>query len=323
MNFKQKKFDISFRSFTILALLILFLSILFIYFNYQNKIFETDRIKNILVLQNKKISLLEERINSLRFESDGKVQDLKKKIDAEELLRKTIESKRKIQEEASQQKISNLETKLSGTSISQDLSAIIKNWEPKVAYIECHSVMKNSYLNYTTNGSGIIFKFSDEPIKVLTNRHVLISPNLYDLNYCNVTLSGSNETFVVGASDIEVSLNEYDWGTLIINNPDENMNAVASTFINFCEQKPKLGDTVVVLGYPSIGSKDSVTATEGIISGFDGNYFITSAKVEQGNSGGAAILSKNNCLLGIPTYASLGQVESLARILDIWTIITK
>ena len=107
------------------------------------------------------------------------------------------------------------------------------------------------------------------------------------------------------------------------NNPDKNIKTIASSFLNFCEQKPNLGDGVVVLGYPGIGSTNSVTATEGIISGFDGDYFITSAKVEQGNSGGAAILSKEDCLLGIPTYASLGQVESLARILDIWTIITK
>ena len=87
-----------------------------------------------------------------------------------------------------------------------------------------------------------------------------------------------------------------------------------------CTRKPSVGDSVVILGYPSIGSRTSVTATEGIIAGYDGNYFITSAKVEQGNSGGAAILVKDNCLLGIPTFAQVGKVESLARILDIGTV---
>lgn len=66
----------------------------------------------------------------------------------------------------------------------------------------------------------------------------------------------------------------------------------------------------------------SIAVTEGIISGFEGNYFITSAKVEHGNSGGAAIHVRNNCLLGLPTFAQVGYIESLARILDIRTVIS-
>jgi hypothetical protein len=69
------------------------------------------------------------------------------------------------------------------------------------------------------------------------------------------------------------------------------------------------------LGYPSVGAREGITATDGIISGFDKPYYITSAKIERGNSGGAAIHVKNNCLLGLPTLVVAGQVESLARIL--------
>ncbi len=64
-----------------------------------------------------------------------------------------------------------------------------------------------------------------------------------------------------------------------------------------------------------------MTVTEGIISGFDENYFITSAKVEQGNSGGAAISLKNNCYLGTPTFSTKGNLESLARILDVKVLV--
>ena len=70
------------------------------------------------------------------------------------------------------------------------------------------------------------------------------------------------------------------------------------------------------MGYPSIGSQTDITATEGIISGYDGNYYVTSAKVERGNSGGAAVALKDNCYLGIPTFVQVGDIESLARILD-------
>ena len=84
-----------------------------------------------------------------------------------------------------------------------------------------------------------------------------------------------------------------------------------------CAENPQIGDEVVILGYPGVGSKDSVTATEGIISGFDGDFYITSAKIERGNSGGAAVHVEDNCLLGIPTLTIAGRVESLARILKL------
>ena len=87
--------------------------------------------------------------------------------------------------------------------------------------------------------------------------------------------------------------------------------------VKTCVDKPVIGDQVVILGYPSVGAEEGITATEGIVSGIDDDYYVTSAKIEQGNSGGAAILVKNNCLLGLPTLVVAGKIESLARILPI------
>ena len=81
-----------------------------------------------------------------------------------------------------------------------------------------------------------------------------------------------------------------------------------------------VGAQIVILGYPAIGAKKSLTATEGIISGYDNDYFISSAKVDKGNSGGAAIWLENNCYLGIPTKVFAGTAETLARILDMQAI---
>jgi len=76
-----------------------------------------------------------------------------------------------------------------------------------------------------------------------------------------------------------------------------------------------IGDKLIVLGYPSIGTQGGITVTEGIISGIESNYYVTSAKIDKGNSGGAAVLLKNNCYLGIPSWAKSGSIESLGRIL--------
>jgi len=64
----------------------------------------------------------------------------------------------------------------------------------------------------------------------------------------------------------------------------------------------------------AIFTTKSITATEGIISGFAADYYVTSAKIDHGNSGGAAIEVQRDCYLGIPTYTQT-DIESLARVL--------
>lgn len=100
------------------------------------------------------------------------------------------------------------------------------------------------------------------------------------------------------------------------------------TFPKICSQNLlKAGEEIVVLGYPTIGG-DSILpgvpnlkliTTEGIISNdvssFD-NYFVSSAKIEQGNSGGGAFLKSGNCFAGMPTYVQVGEIESLGRLIN-------
>jgi len=85
-----------------------------------------------------------------------------------------------------------------------------------------------------------------------------------------------------------------------------------------CNSKEvKIGDEIIVLGYPKIGGT-GLTITEGIISGFDTDYYIvTSAKIEEGHSGGGAFLKSTGCLVGMPTFVRLGKIESFARLINI------
>ena len=79
----------------------------------------------------------------------------------------------------------------------------------------------------------------------------------------------------------------------------------------------RFGDKVYVLGYPGIG-EESVTVTEGIISGFLGKHnewVKTSAGIHPGNSGGIAIGAKTGCLFGIPTLVAYDETGSLGQIL--------
>jgi len=286
---------------------------------------ELEKIKEGLgIVQkdtSKKTKDLEKTIIAEREKRTAETKSLEEKIKQAEIKSAAVESARKAQEESAQNKISALEEKISQTK-TYSLSSIISDWRPLIANVECQFRYSDTGRLYQkSSGSGIAIKFGNTPSAILTNKHVLIDGSGYGADSCSAKLLDSGET--LSSSDIRNSAKEYDLGYIYINNPSDYFKNLTSNFPSLCSQKPSLGDEIVVLGYPSIGSKNNLTATEGIVSGFDGNYFITSAKVEQGNSGGAAILLKDNCLLGIPTFVTLGKVESLARILDIWTAVEK
>lgn len=91
-----------------------------------------------------------------------------------------------------------------------------------------------------------------------------------------------------------------------------------------CSETYPIGTKIKIFGYPTIGSDTVITLTEGIISSFEkvGNayYYLTSAKIEEGNSGGLALVDINDntsCTVGIPTFVQSGSIESLGRILTI------
>jgi len=294
-------------------------------------------IAQSLISQQTQIDQIEEELDIAKTDSDKKAKELEnilaseseKRIDETKKLEEKIrqaelrgvktESLIKAQEESAQEKISALEEKISKAK-AYDTTSIISQWKPLIANVQCEFRYSDTgRLYYQTSGSGIAIKFGNTPSLILTNKHVITDSSGYGADSCKTKLLESGET--ISGSDTRSSSKGYDLGYIYINNPSSYLEKLTSQFPDLCSAKPSLGDEIIVLGYPSIGSKDNLTATEGIISGFDDKYFITSAKVEQGNSGGAAILLKDNCLLGIPTFVTLGKVESLARILDIWTAV--
>tara|TARA_Y100000310_G_scaffold341968_1_gene443131 strand:+ start:795 stop:1706 length:912 start_codon:yes stop_codon:yes gene_type:complete len=84
----------------------------------------------------------------------------------------------------------------------------------------------------------------------------------------------------------------------------------------------KLGDPVRIFGYPQTSGGFYLTVTDGIISSFsDEGVILTSAKIDEGNSGGLAVDQKG-CMVGIPiaisegTYQNLGVIISTDLILE-------
>lgn len=215
------------------------------------------------------------------------------------------------------------QTQQQNYSTKPDLVAVIKRWRPLIAYIECNFKYTTGETYLVQSGSGTLWGHTNlNDVLIFTNKHVITDSEGYYPDSCVIKLPDHDKVFYIPLGQkLFTRFNDYDFAIIKIPDPDNYVvNLVNSTKHSlFCDEgKPPLGSSIIILGYPGIGSKIDITATEGIISGYDNNYYITSAKIEHGNSGGAAILIgyKDSCILGVPTFAITGTVESLARILS-------
>lgn len=203
-----------------------------------------------------------------------------------------------------------------------NITEIVGHWRFFTAKVE----------NLTTSesGSGLVVKSSDGNFKILTNKHVVENGTAF-----NIKLPENPIDNILRSNIKYIAHGSADFATISLGNSNEYLkNLIAEgSYRGICSenQKPILGDEIVILGYPMVaGSHTDVTVTKGIISGFEGIYFITDAKINPGNSGGIAINIKNNCYFGIPTYTVTPEynpahspeavTEALGRILDIWKV---
>jgi hypothetical protein len=199
-----------------------------------------------------------------------------------------------------------------------------------------------------TSGSGALWNFSQVPYAILTNRHVV-----KDANTCVVSITNSaNSTIgIFGIKGSIYSFNEStDSAVLTIG---ESLSKESVPVANYNYSVPKLpsctslvpvGSPMIIIGYPAYAKRDAKltidtigtfnviyrTVTNGIISGYDtsqkgdANYFV-SAKIDNGNSGGIALAKDANglCILGLPTWLSVGNYETQGLVQNITNILPK
>lgn len=271
-----------------------------------------------LVLENKnELGQNAEEIKLLQQVNKDSLSKLEADLLIEKEKRISLESSQAKEKTLAQQQISNLKNQIAAEK--DTLINIVNQWEPYVVALECNFNNKlTGELLLQSNGSGLLTKRAGGVIAVLTNRHIITAVALEkdDLaSYCVVKFPQQGISLI--SENIAVLEGGFDWGLVTIDFPNVYTKTLLQNPPKLCSKNPTLGDSVVILGYPSIGDQKNVTVTEGIIAGFDEDYFITSAKVEKGNSGGAAVSLENNCYLGTPTFSRTGEIESLARILDV------
>lgn len=253
-------------------------------------------------------------------------------------IKKELESVKKKTNTIIPQNNNNNSKGISASEISKYLSGVVE--------IDCSFVGDNS-----VQGSGSLWNFDGLKHVVLTNNHVAGEGN------CFMT-ANKEASDKYGGGIYNLGKDRLSWNSLtdvsvlkissiLLENkstPIANLNYNISN-LSMCNSEMSVGSSVIVIGYPvfaksgidlgerGVGSLSNRTITEGIISAYDtsvkynqklphSNYFV-SAKIDSGNSGGIAISKDNKglCVLGIPTWVSVGNYETSGLIQNIHNVL--
>jgi S1-C subfamily serine protease len=151
-------------------------------------------------------------------------------------------------------------------------------------------------------GSGSVVGDSNH---VLTNNHVIASDKECTVDEIRVqTVANSSDvptdSFI---GKVEAQDETIDLAILSLTPMKKSVPVLRPLHLSVANS---VGQNLIVVGFPVVGG-DSVTVSQGIISGFvteEGVQWLkTDAALSGGNSGGAALDSNNN-LIGIPTMYS-------------------
>jgi len=193
-------------------------------------------------------------------------------------------------------------------------------------------------------GSGILFGEAKNGF-MLTNKHVITS------NSCETFIDLEEETvdekyygaYKLSMTDIGFK-NDLDVimmkiGKEMVSSPPVEKLNYKITNLRKCPAKLPLNSPVAIVGFPITtqfqeGYETSArTITNGIVSAYKNQYvlgiqysdYFVTAKIDSGNSGGAAFSKdeKGLCFMGIPTWVSLGDYETQGIVQNIQNILAK
>lgn len=288
-------------------------------------------------------------------------QDLQQKALEAEKLNKEIQQQKDLEFAKLKQEIENLKTSQSKsaqqfTSSPQNTSISASELVPYlsgVVEIECGDVSGSGSL-YT--GGYVLTNFhvieGQKNCVALKTEANSIGTVIYSIDTSSArSWNNSTDVAVVKLSYIKTTC--YDGNRNIIacptkDTPIENLNYKIFDLPS-CEMQIPSGSPVAIVGYPAFsrtafnsggvtGTDKTRLVTTGIISGYETNntgsplwkvfpypdYFI-SAKIDSGNSGGMAFSKDQNglCVLGIPTWLTIGNYDTQGIVQNIHNVLYK
>lgn len=340
---EKNKHQVGFIQISTLAVIILGMAIIGgfgyrEYKNYQSEKFANDKLSQELAA------------NQQRELGETKLELQKLKSENEEDRQKIGELEQKQKDEELKKAIENYQPLIPPIKTYKTSEIVAQN-KKYIVYVWCQTS------EGSVTGSGIVIGRANNSIVVLTNNHVTryaktppagVPPCVVDAGENGIyyaqpiyypSIASQEEMALVDFSFLKVT-EPIPSGNEIIYDPETGQFSEGgpsvprtkllsfNTFPEICPlSRLKIGEEIAVLGYPAIGGSEflgiptpGLTITEGIISSEVSSfntYFVSSAKIEQGNSGGGAFLNSSGCLAGMPTFARVGVIESLGRLINL------
>ncbi|OHA82991.1 MAG: hypothetical protein A2937_02180 [Candidatus Yonathbacteria bacterium RIFCSPLOWO2_01_FULL_47_33b] len=216
-----------------------------------------------------------------------------------------------------------------------DSSGSISLWKFSSGNVPAYAGMTNAHVIEGATGHCLLFPGTDSETQIMSSAN---SQEVYKWNnFADVAILPIGNPFKPKDNCSGLNCNE----TL----SRDELNYSISTLPK-CTTKMPEGSPIVTIGFPAFGMQENsyygITArashkivSNGIISGYNNedssgnnlpynNYYV-SAKIDSGNSGGIA-LSKTQqglCVLGIPTWVSVGNYETNGLIQNIHNVMYK
>ncbi len=273
---------------------------------------------------------LNKAIDEIETKSNLETDELKKEI--ENLKSKT--TKQTQNQQQANNNIAELKNELKSTD------ALVNENYDEQSDVVLDSIAKVACFltkNKTIFGSGSVWGVGDD-YYLVTNKHVLEEADREDES-CAISIARDwnavandvekayqDDNLLIYSLDLNYTYWEIDGFDFAITKIIEDKQPLSflddiamETNETECNENLGVGEKIKIIGFPYTSSVALPTITEGIISSFeyigDSSYYITSAKIEHGNSGGMAVTNNYHCLIGIPSAVVVGDSESLGRIL--------
>jgi len=136
-------------------------------------------------------------------------------------------------EDLKNQKPQTIVKEVEKPSTKSNLTTIINQWRPRIAYIECSWWGPNGVVSEGA-GSGVLGpKTSDGSYFILTNKHVVSNEKSNPATQCNIWLPNMNSPYTVTADLDRMVMTDvsfdpiYDYGNIIISRPTQQIISVA------------------------------------------------------------------------------------------------
>lgn len=233
-------------------------------------------------------------------------------------LKKEIDDLKNLKPAESNTTINDQSDKLQVSSIFiAERTAMLHCLQIKGTEDQIRALYDASVYEPAVEGSSVIISAKGE---ILTNAHVVGDASLCLVQTAKApNYSVPSPSYYARVLDVNEKL---DIAKLqIISDAGGNPLSQNLMYFEIAEQTPPTGQKIFVAGFSNASNK-RLAITEGIISGHDdisgyiqGTFLITSAKIDSGNSGGAAFTNEGE-LIGLPTFV-MGNYETLGYILDL------